>query len=205
MDVDLEKTCFFCGHTWPVFLQSLTFQNKLERKVKKEIEKAYGRGYRYFLASGALGFDMIAARAVVDFRDAGHPDAELCLMARDDGRQREYEQLAQKGFPSVFTRADEVDYLHRDEGPAPLHLRLNIMSLYSSLGIFYYNFDIVDHVAGIYSFFRYTATEGTRLVNLWEGFPQDEELHPLDGLGTAEQYEEDLPWPPPKAAGPGIQ
>ena len=205
MDVDPEKTCFFCGHTWPVFLQTLTFQNKLERKVKKEIEKAYGRGYRYFLASGALGFDMIAARAVVDFRDAGHPDAELHLLARDDGRQREYERLAQKGFPSVFTRADEVEYLHRDDGPVALHQRLNIISLYSSLGIFYYNFDIVDHVAGTYSFFRSTAIEGMRLVNLWEGCPQDEELHPLDVLGTAEQYEEDLPWPPPKAAGPGIR
>lgn len=193
MDVDPEKTCFFCGHTWPVFLQTLTFQNKLERKVKKEIEKAYGRGYRYFLASGALGFDMIAARAVVDFRDAGHPDAELHLLARDDGRQREYERLAQKGFPSVFTRADKVEYLHRDDGPVALHQRLNIISLYSSLGIFYYNFDIVDHVAGTYSFFRSTATEGMRLVNLWEGCPQDEELHPLDVLGTAEQYEEDLP------------
>lgn len=192
MDINPEKTCFFCGHTWPVFLQSLAFQNKLERKVKKEIEKAYGRGCRYFLASGALGFDMIAARAVVDFRDAGHPDAELHLMAYDDGRQRGYEQLAKKGFPSVFTRADKVDYPHRDKGPVPLHLRLNIMSLYSSLGIFYYNFDILDHVAATYSFFRLTAVEGMRLVNLWEGFPQDEELHPPDGLGTAERYEEEL-------------
>ena len=110
MEMKPENTCFFCGHVLPILLMTYSEQEKLEKQITAAIEKAYQLGYRHFFSSGDLGFDVLAAKLAADFRDSGHPDAEVHLIARDSGRQREWAEMAAKGFPTVFTRANSIEY-----------------------------------------------------------------------------------------------
>lgn len=59
-----EKTCCFTGHR---DLPSSQYQN-IFRKTEEKIEKFIMQGYRYFCAGGALGFDTIAALAVLKLK-----------------------------------------------------------------------------------------------------------------------------------------
>lgn len=173
MDPNTKKTCFFCGHALPILLMTYSEQEKLEKQITAAIEKAYQLGYRHFFSSGDLGFDVLAAKLAADFRDSGHPDAEVHLIARDSGRQREWAEMAAKGFPTVFTRANSIEYPLLNGVSSPPVRRIYTMLLCSSLGIFYYDFGEKDHVSIISSHFRYLAEEGMRLVNLWDGFPEE--------------------------------
>ncbi len=68
----LEKICCFSGHRdISPETEEIVFVN-----VLNTIEKLYEEGYRIFKAGGAIGFDRIAADAVIALRQK-HSDVEL--------------------------------------------------------------------------------------------------------------------------------
>ena len=70
-----EKTCCFTGHRdIPADAYQLIF-NKTEEMVENLIKK----GYLYFGAGGALGFDTIAAFVVLKLKER-YPDVRLILV-----------------------------------------------------------------------------------------------------------------------------
>ena len=72
---DLSLGCAFTGHR----KIEDSHLGKIEPLVMRAIEYAYGEGCRKFYTGGALGFDTVAAKAVILFR-LRHPDAELHII-----------------------------------------------------------------------------------------------------------------------------
>lgn len=174
MDPNTKKTCFFCGHALPILLMTYSEQKKLEERIMAAIEKAYRLGYRYFFSSGSLGFDTMAAKQTEDFRDNGHPEVEVHLIVYEDKKLRTLaKQTEERGFPNIFSRADSVGYFQADDNPVTALRNLYPMIQDSSMGIFYYDYGISDHVSVLSYYFRFIAEEGMRLVNLWDGFPEE--------------------------------
>lgn len=182
MEMKPENTCFFCGHVLPILLMTYSEQEKLEKQITAAIEKAYRLGYRYFFSSGSLGFDTMAAKQTEDFRDHGHPEVEVHLIVYEDEKLRALaKQTEERGFSNIFSRADSVGYFQADDNPVTALRNLYPMLQDSSMGIFYYDYGINDHVAAISFCFRFLAEEGMRLVNLWDGFPEEIVFGPRAG------------------------
>ena len=70
-----SQTCCFTGHR-QIPAGELP---ELQRKLRAAILNLVGQGVRYFGAGGALGFDTLAAEAVLDLRET-HPQLRLCLV-----------------------------------------------------------------------------------------------------------------------------
>jgi len=78
--MNIENTCCFTGKRPQSF--SFKFNEaargcvRLKEKIKSEIEKAIGDGYRNFISGMALGVDLWAAEAVLSLKEK-YPDIEL--------------------------------------------------------------------------------------------------------------------------------
>ena len=70
-----EKTCCFTGHRDIPLLQLPIIKSKLKKTIIEYIEK----GYCYFGAGGALGFDTIAAQTVLNLKE-NYPQIKLILV-----------------------------------------------------------------------------------------------------------------------------
>ena len=70
-----EQTACFTGHRTipPQQLEDLA------QRLRAAVEDAIGRGYRYFGAGGALGFDTLAAQTVLDLKKI-YPHIRLILV-----------------------------------------------------------------------------------------------------------------------------
>lgn len=99
------KTCSFTGH------RRIRLEDKdaLASLLKRGVKYAYDQGCRRFLAGGAIGFDTMAALAVLELRDS-HPDARLVLVlpCRDQDRYFSFEQ--KKTYRAILDSADELIY-----------------------------------------------------------------------------------------------
>lgn len=62
--INATKTCFFTGHRNLSEPLMLTIADRLEEQLLQLVEK----GFHTFLSGGALGFDLMAARAVLELR-----------------------------------------------------------------------------------------------------------------------------------------
>ena len=70
-----QKTCCFTGHRdIPLGDYQLIFD-----KTEETVERLIKKGYLYFGAGGALGFDTIAALAVLKIKEH-YPDIRLILV-----------------------------------------------------------------------------------------------------------------------------
>lgn len=100
------KACSFTGHRQ---IKGEHFDVLLP-VLDREIDRAYERGCRTFLAGGAIGFDTIAAREVIKFR-LTHPDVRLvlCLPCMDQDKHWKEEQRA--AYAHILSSADEVIYV----------------------------------------------------------------------------------------------
>ena len=70
-----EKTCCFTGHREIPSGQ----RRRIFAKTEEAIEGLIKKGYLYFGAGGALGFDTIAAFAVLKLKER-YPDIRLILV-----------------------------------------------------------------------------------------------------------------------------
>lgn len=71
-----EKTCCFTGHRHIPPKEVDGIRERLEAVIKM----LYKRGVVYYGAGGALGFDTLAAEAVLRLRDNGFPNLRLILV-----------------------------------------------------------------------------------------------------------------------------
>ncbi len=99
-------SCSFTGHRKIKPEHSLSVRALLERAV----EYAYGEGVRTFYSGGAVGFDTLAARAVIAFRTS-HPDVRLVMLLPCTTQADSWSARARDGYEYLLGRADEVIYV----------------------------------------------------------------------------------------------
>ena len=69
----IEKTGAFTGH------RVVVNRDEIDKKLKETIIGLYNEGYRFFGTGGALGFDTLAALAVLDVKKC-YKDIQLILV-----------------------------------------------------------------------------------------------------------------------------
>ena len=99
------KTCSFTGH------RQIRTEDKesLESLLMRGVKYAYGQGCRRFLTGGAIGFDTMAALAVLALRDS-YPDVRLVLVLPCKDQDRYFSPEQKKAYKTVKKRADEIIY-----------------------------------------------------------------------------------------------
>ncbi|MBR6654532.1 MAG: DUF1273 family protein [Oscillospiraceae bacterium] len=88
-------------------------REKLELLLDKYIDKMVDCGRRYFLCGGALGFDTMAARAVLRAK-MRCGDIKLALAIPYEGMEKHWSERDRQEFESILAQADSVHYIARD-------------------------------------------------------------------------------------------
>ncbi len=101
-----NETCCFTGHRdIPSALRQ-----KIDHALKNEIISAYGLGIRTFIAGGAIGFDMMAAQAVLSLKNS-YPDITLTLAIPCRDHDAKWSNSAKSEFAEIKKNADEITYV----------------------------------------------------------------------------------------------
>lgn len=100
-----EQTACFTGHREIPALQLISLRRRLKRTVISCIED----GYRFFGAGGALGFDTLAAKTVLDLKK-NYPDIKLILVLPCLNQTRGWKDADVETYEKIKKRADKVVY-----------------------------------------------------------------------------------------------
>lgn len=98
-----ERTCCFTGHR----MIDAELLPQLNHDLTQVLKRLWADGYRSFWCGGALGFDTLAARAVMCLRDA-HPDVRLLLAIPCEGQSRSWTDAEKAEYDAIRREADEV-------------------------------------------------------------------------------------------------
>lgn len=102
----VNGACSFTGHrTIPP-----SHIGKLKNLIRRAINYAYERGCRRFYSGGAVGFDTIAARLVLEYR-ISHPDVKLIMYLPCTNQDKSWNASQRDAYEYVLKCADEVHYI----------------------------------------------------------------------------------------------
>ena len=104
------RSCSFTGHR---VIEKAAVPG-VEQLLKKAIEYVYSEGCRTFFSGGAIGFDTMAAKAVVMFR-MSHPDARLVIVIPCKNQSSAWADGAKEMYDYLLSVADEVIYASDDD------------------------------------------------------------------------------------------
>ena len=104
----MGKICIFTGHR---ALPAATAA--LERALALRVEALAGEGYTDFLSGGAVGFDLLAAEAVLWAKER-FPALRLIMVLPYEGQDRFYPAADRRRYQALLERADLVRYTARD-------------------------------------------------------------------------------------------
>lgn len=165
-DMTRENTCCFTGHRHIPKDRA----DEIRSGLLKIVKILSDNGFRYFVCGGALGFDTMAAQAVIQSAEAGL-DARLILalpcrnqtekwMKTPDGENavREYQRL--KGL------AEAIVYISEFHTPDCMKERNQLMTDLSSFCIAYYNGSVRSGSGQTY---RMAKKGGLTIYNLYDG------------------------------------
>lgn len=98
--------CSFTGHRRIAAAHAPYMADLLARSVGY----AYSEGCRDFMTGGALGFDTLAADAVLHLRET-HPDVRLILCLPCRNQDVDWSESQRRKYREIAERADEVIYV----------------------------------------------------------------------------------------------
>lgn len=115
--MDKNRTCFFTGHRdIPEYVQHL-----INTKLLKTIDELYGKGYVNFICGGAVGFDTMAAKAVLERKKELDIRLVLYLPCKDQDKKFSPKQKAE--YQAILESADEVLVMYEHYVRGCMHAR----------------------------------------------------------------------------------
>ena len=154
-----EKTCSFTGHR-DISVFKLPV---LKRALKKEITQLIGRGYELFVAGGALGFDTLAAKTVLDLKkDFPHISLHLALPCPEQDKYWTEKQKSE--YKDILAKADSFEYVRQSYTRYCMFERNRRMVDLSSIVIAYYD---GENKGGTASTVKYANQKRVEVVNLY--------------------------------------
>jgi len=98
--------CSFTGHR----AIARPHRDRIGELLLRAISYAYENGVRVFLAGGAIGFDTLAAKAVISFRMT-HPDVRLGLLIPCKNQSLKWDECEKSIYEYTLSVADEIEYV----------------------------------------------------------------------------------------------
>lgn len=115
--MDRGITCCFTGH------RKLTLQqhNDAYDKTVEIIKQLASRGYKFFCCGGALGYDTIAAQAVLGLRQK--LDIKLVLILPCKNQDGSWSPQNRQVYNDIKQKADDIIYTEEDYKRGCMHKR----------------------------------------------------------------------------------
>lgn len=158
--IDRNSTCCFTGHrAIPAGMTDYLF-----KRVKDGINYLYAQGVGAFLTGGALGFDTLAAKAVIECRNV-HEDIRLILVIPCRDQTRAWKQADIESYDRIKGLTDEVICLSEHYYNGCMHYRNRYLVDNSSACICYLN----RTSGGTAYTVRYAKYKGLSVFNLAQG------------------------------------
>lgn len=154
-----EKTCCFTGHR---DIPSGQYQ-KIFAKTEETIEAFIQQGYLYFGAGGALGFDTIAALAVLKLKER-YPNIRLILVLPCLSQTRGWSKEDIEVYEDIKQKADKVVYTSQEYTRGCMHKRNRHLVDYSSACISY----LTENKGGTFYTVNYAKSKGLTVINIAE-------------------------------------
>ena len=131
-NIESNVSCCFTGHRKIPQKKYVQIQEKL----KDEIVTAIQNGYNFFYAGGAIGFDTMAAQAVLELK-AQYPHIKLILVLPCVNQTDGWEQSDIDEYERIRVLADEIIYTSEENKKGCMHKRNRYLVDHSSLCICY--------------------------------------------------------------------
>ncbi len=113
MTDNTPRSCCFTGHR----IIRKQDSGGIYDAIKNEIRNLSERGISNFISGGALGFDMLAAEAVLELRDGELPFITLELMLPCENQAIKWRESERVRYAGIISRADKVGYTSREYTP----------------------------------------------------------------------------------------
>ena len=152
-----QETACFTGHRYLQPAQTAY----LASKIPLSLEMAYRQGIRTFLCGGALGFDTMAAQAVLLFRQF-RPDVRLVIAVPCPGQAACWSGEDRRRYRQILASADQTVLVSDHYDSDCMHRRNRFMVDASSLLISY----VTQFRGGAWYTLRYAMQQGLPVINL---------------------------------------
>ncbi len=129
-----ELTVCFTGHRHlPDGLQPV-----IMRRLKTVIQALYHKGYRFFGTGGAVGFDTLAAKAVLSLKEK-LPEIKLILVLPCKDQTARWNEMDKTVYADIFSKADKVVFLSETYQRGCMQKRNRHLVDHSSVCVSYLN------------------------------------------------------------------
>lgn len=116
--MDNALTCCFTGHRRIETTQLANLNIKLEKLLRDLIEK----GYLIFISGGAIGFDLLAAQAVLALKQE-FPQIRLHMVLPCKDQSKSWTDAQKNIYNTVLSQSDEVCYTQDFYSAGCMHKR----------------------------------------------------------------------------------
>ncbi len=154
-----EKTCCFTGH------RKIPPEQKEEitRRLNETLIELINRGYLYFGAGGALGFDTMAEQAVLSLKKE-YPQIKLILALPCKSQANSWSTEDKEIYQEIIDKADKVVYTSQEYFRGCMQKRNRHLVDYSSVCVCY----LTKDTGGSAYTVRYAISKGLRIENVAE-------------------------------------
>ena len=167
MDKTIERDTAVCftGHRYIGKEEADELSDKLDLLIERLIDK----GYKTFLAGGALGFDTLAAKRVTEAKKA-RPDVSLVLVLPCRDQTKMWSDLSRiNEYRELKDAADDIIYIQTFYDHNCMMKRNKYLIDSSSLCVAYFN----GRPGGTMKTVNYAKKEGVTVLNLFSGNASD--------------------------------
>jgi uncharacterized phage-like protein YoqJ len=134
---------------------------EVQEQLREAVKAAWDQGYRRFLCGGALGFDTLAALAVLSLREM-HREIQLVLVLPCADQARYWSEKDRQARASILQAADLVVTLQEHYDPGCMHRRNLYLVDHASLCICL----LTQLSGGTLNTVRYAVRKDLRIWNL---------------------------------------
>lgn len=136
-------------------------EEKISVRLDEVIADLIGQGIECFAAGGALGFDTMAAQAVLRAKEA-HPEIRLILVLPFPDQGRRWAEQNRRIYEEIKTQADEIKYASEHYTRFCMFARNRQLVERSCVCVAYQTKD----TGGTAYTVKYARSKGLRIINL---------------------------------------
>lgn len=155
----IERTCCFTGHRRIPSDKIGEIKTKLKHTLTEMIES----GYLYFGVGGALGFDTLAALAILELKK-DYPRIRLILVLPCVNQTKGWKEKDVDVYEFIKSQCDKYVYVSREYTSNCMLKRNRHLVDNSSLCICY----LTENTGGTAYTVRYAKQKGLRIINIAE-------------------------------------
>lgn len=152
-----DRTACFTGHRKIPVKQYDAIYERLKATIVSLIE----RNYRFFGAGGAIGFDTMAAQAVLAIRNQ-YPHIRLILVLPCRSQAEKWSEYDRAIYEHIKAQADKVVYTAQEYTKNCMHLRNRHLVDNSNVCICY----LTERTGGTAYTVSYARMQGIEVINI---------------------------------------